>query len=164
MEITEEEILAKGELIHDAVWKYIVYSELFSREVEIHFCSNDFKHEVNIEQKYIEALKDFLRLNAADLISIKQDLWKHCNRCIKTTSYAINDLPLKPGQSEEDSNREFFGLHSIEDAFEKSNLKYIWIDCEEEERGFAITFRPVWEDEHGISILFEDGYKTEVLV
>nr|WP_158658121.1 hypothetical protein [Agarilytica rhodophyticola] len=96
------------------------------------------------------------------LDDIKSAIWSQFNAVVAATSY--NQVPEKLRREcdgdEEQANRKYFGVQSLDDAFASSTLDYIYIEAENyflPKIYLAIVFQIPWEDEHGISFHIENG-------
>lgn len=76
--------------------------------------------------------------------------------CFEDISYGVN---AKEGETESEANHREFSIHNQKDAYAKSYFRQVSIQEESEfmYRYATIDFGPEWEQEHGCSIIMQNG-------
>ena len=111
----------------------------------------------------IAAVNDVLSLSSEYQQEIKKLLFEHCEICFTDISYPHVDF--RPDESNIEANRRVFAIYTQEDAFQNANLQGIEIYGENDilkHRYAEIVFYPTWEEEHGCSVVLQDGKPISV--
>ncbi len=152
--------MTKEEILEVCVWSDLglatieVYGAIFEYDVSVKFIP-DFGKEIT--DVMVSSLNDFLNLTKEDLAVVKNLLWSDCQESFIDSTYGSNS-PIS-GETNLDSNKRHFNIYDEEGAYSASYFQDITIEeiPEIESRYVAINFEPVWEQEHGISIIVKNG-------
>lgn len=151
--------MTKQQMLKQCAWDeydiatLTVYSEMLETEVKVVLHSESSR---NLTDKMVDTLNDFLKLEKDDLSIIKELLWQDCKECFDGISYGVS---VKEGETETEANHREFGIYNQEDAYAKSYFDGVSIQEENEfkNRYATIDSVPVWEQEHGCSIIMKNG-------
>lgn len=125
------------------IYEMYVSSQLFSTDVKTTIICD----KKALPSNYFPLLNIFLALDESLLDVIKEKLWEYCEHCFYAIDYGA--------EFENQTNYEFFGIHSLNDAYQHTKLDSILIDAED--NYCEILFYPEWEDEHGFTVKIVEG-------
>ena len=117
---------------------------LFPEPIEVTFDLEE------LAERELSLLLDLAQLDSEALERASELLWEHCKLCFEVTDYG----------AEEESNESYFNIHGPEDAWRERGKASLYLGEENRElknRICALQFYPVWEDEHGCSLVLRNG-------
>ncbi len=165
--MTEEEILHKGEWLHDSLVLKI-NSKLFGKllPIEVSFDQGEAK---NLSTTSVSAINDFLRLTVENLQAIEEAIWKHCLACNQTqTSRGSSDggKTWVDKSTTLEENLSEWGIKTKEDALDKSSIEGVWMantwGKHSSANVFYLGISVAWDNEHGMNIIFRNGKLDDV--
>lgn len=171
---TKNEILTKGELTdskYELSIRFRTYHYHFKTEVPCHiwFFRDDLSKKPQISDDLLSIVHFHETLKPEIIALISEESFTHYNSCIRSIDYGMvsDELLKKHNYNMEEANREYFGIHSSMDSFEKLELTEISISERKNESGefyflSRFEFSVPWETEHGIIFHFKN--KEFVLV
>jgi len=159
-----EEILQSGNYITEnnlglSEFNIDLFIPLFEKEFRVN-AYNLYSKEVGLDNvqlgllaRTLHQIKNFDDTNAK---WIKEEVWKHYNAYMASTSYGMVDYSTH--DTEEDANRHFFGIEDMDQAFKTIELESVHFDLDQMDyQHFIMSFTCPWEEEHGISICMSEG-------
>lgn len=102
------------------------FSPLFGKNVEIRIAT-DIANAIS--DRTIQIINDFLALPPTEMETIKGFLWEDCELCCE--EIACDEIP--EGMTETEANHHYYGVFGPEDAYRKSNFRYLYVSEYREE-------------------------------
>ncbi|MCV6631680.1 MAG: hypothetical protein OIF50_17675 [Flavobacteriaceae bacterium] len=160
--MTIQKILEQGKY-HDqtelGISEFTVDLEIpiFSKKVRIKAFNLNHLSPENDQVKLLEkSISTIINYDLSNLNWIKDEIWKHFNSYMNSTSYEMIDY--SSFDNEEEANRAYFKISNQNDAYNKCELKFIHFDLDQTNyEHFILYFKCPWEEEHGISICIHNG-------
>lgn len=145
-----------------------INSTLFGKTIpiEVYF---DREEERSLSPSSVGAINDFLDLTDNDLQEIEQSIWQHCLDCNQTqTSRGSSDggKTWVDTSSTLEENLAEWSIKTKADALAKSSIETVWLanTWGKNARGnvFYLVVEVIWENEHGMNIIFRNGKLDDV--
>jgi hypothetical protein len=153
--------MTKDDIRNLATWRNSYELELkcfppvFDKSVNVQILTKEQDH---ISDRSVQIINDLLGLSVQDLEIIKDYLWEDCKLNCEISNYGF-DIPA--GKTEQEVNHEEFGVLNREDAYAKSDLKYLLV-CEDDQDTYTnnygfLTFDNEWNG-HLTVVVMKNGY------
>lgn len=160
--MTHQDILEKGNWVNNNQFVVDLESRFLKNKVRFEVDFNNTEKDKKLSSYSIKAINDFLNLKESNWDWIKEELFKVCQDAFQMTSYGFDGAPRKENQSEFEANQDLFQIYSIDDAFEKSNLRSVSTGNDLSYSCFYMVFEVPWDNEHSVNFSFVDGQKPFV--
>ncbi|MEJ1241043.1 hypothetical protein WBG78_23045 [Chryseolinea sp. T2] len=144
-----------------------VYSKFFASNIKVLIFSGDSDDDrIVISDYLVDCVNDVIGYNKEERDQIVTDIFADYEIVIKASDYGVvpDELLRKHKGNSERANREYFGIHSAEEAYQALTFKYASVveysqgsKESAKPRYFGLFFRRPWDAEHELQLEFEDG-------
>lgn len=160
--MTLQEILENGRWETENQFVIYLAPNFLRRKIrfEIDFEKADIDNQLS--SSCIKAINDFLNLKQSDWDWIREELFKASQDAYSQTGYGFEVASQKENQSQLEANQDLFQIYSIDDAFEKSNLRSVSTAGDLSYSFFYMVFDVPWDIEHSVNFSFIEGQKKYI--